>query len=167
MPGNRHPGPALIRRARSDEAARLRALAHRSKAYWPYSAAFLDRVRPLLHLEPRDIETAEVWVLEEDGEVAGWHRVTVHGAQAELDDLWLEPRWIRTGRGRLLFEHATAMARSHGARILEWDAEPYAAAFYRAMGGVEIGRTPSAAEEGRTLPRMRITLEPRPRPRGA
>jgi hypothetical protein len=43
---------------------------------------------------------------------------------------------------------------------MEWDAEPYAEGFYRAMGGVEIGRTPSAAEEGRTLPRMRLVLSP-------
>jgi N-acetylglutamate synthase-like GNAT family acetyltransferase len=158
MPGDRHPGAALIRRGRPHEAPRLRALAHRSKAHWPYSAEFLERVRPMLRLEPRDIETAEVWVLEEAGEVAGWHRVTIHGARAELEDLWLEPGWIGGGRGRTLFEHAAAVARAHGARVMEWDAEPYAEGFYRAMGGVEIGRTPSAAEEGRTLPRMRLAL---------
>jgi GNAT superfamily N-acetyltransferase len=160
MPGDRHPGTALIRRARPDEAPRLRALAHRSKAHWPYSAEFLERVRPMLRLEPREIEAAEVWVLEEAGEVAGWHRVTIHGAQAELEDLWLEPSWIGTGRGRRLFEHAARVACSRGARVMEWDAEPYAEGFYRAMGGVEIGRTPSAAEEGRTLPRMRLVLSP-------
>jgi GNAT superfamily N-acetyltransferase len=160
MPGDRHPGSALIRRARPGEAPRLRALAHRSKAHWPYSADFLERVRPMLRLEPRDIEMTEVWVLEEAGEVLGWHRVTIHGAHAELEDLWLEPGWIGSGRGRALFEHAAGVARAHGARAMEWDAEPYAEGFYRAMGGVEIGRTPSAAEEGRTLPRMRLVLSP-------
>lgn len=160
MSGDRHPGAPLIRRARPDEADALRALAHRSKAHWPYSAEFLDRVRPLLALEPADVAADEVWVLEEDGEVAGWHRVTLRGNHAELEDLWLEPRWIRTGRGRLLFEHAVAVARSHGARHLDWDAEPFAEAFYLAMGGEEIGRTPSAVEQGRTLPRMRLILNP-------
>ncbi len=158
MSGDRHPGTPLIRHARPDEAPALRALAHRSKAHWPYDAVFLERVRPLLRLEPRDIETAEVWVLEEGGQAAGWHRVTIHGQRAELEDLWLEPRLIRTGRGRLLFEHAAGVARRHGARHLDWDAEPYAEGFYRAMGGVEIGRTQSAAEAGRTLPRMRLDL---------
>ena len=119
MSGDRHPRPALIRRARPDEAGELRALAHRSKAHWPYSAEFLLRVRPLLRLEPH---------------------------------------LIRTGRGRTLFEHAAQVARSHGAQVLDWDAEPYAEGFYRAMGGREIGRTQSAAEEGRTLPRMRLDL---------
>lgn len=158
MPGDRHPGAPLIRRARRDEAALLRELAHRSKAHWPYSTEFLERARPLLHLETDDLARHEVWVLELDGEVAGWHRVTMHGARAELEDLWLEPRWIRTGRGRLLFEHAVGVARRHHATRLEWDAEPFAEGFYRAMGGVEIGRTESVVEEGRTLPRMRLDL---------
>lgn len=148
----------MIRRARPDEAGALRDVAHRSKAHWPYDAEFLAKVRPLLRLEPADVERDEVWVLEEAGAVSGWHRVTLHGVRAELEDLWLEPDRIRTGRGRVLFEHAAGVARRHGATSLTWDAEPYAEGFYRAMGGVEIGRTPSAAEEGRSLPRMRLEL---------
>lgn len=158
MPGDRHPGAPLIRRARPDEADELRALAHRSKSHWPYSPEFLERVRPLLQLDPADVAAAEVWVLEEGGIAAGWHRVTLHGARAELEDLWLEPDWIGSGRGRTLFEHAVGVARRRGASRLEWDADPYAEAFYRAMGGEEIGRTPSLVEEGRTLPRMRLLL---------
>ena len=147
-----------IRRGRPEEAAQLRDLAHRSKAYWPYSAEFLAAVEPMLQLEPVDVETHEVWVLEVDGVVGGWHRVRLHDERAELEDLWLEPPLIGTGLGRLLFEHAVDVARSAGARRLEWDAEPYAEGFYRAMGGEEIGRSPSAVEPGRTLPRMRLAL---------
>ena len=149
-----------IRRARPEEADALRALAHRSKAHWPYDQAFLDAVRPLLELDARDIEASDVWVLEADDQPIGWHRVTLHGPRAELEDLWLEPAWIGTGMGRVLFEHAVGIARAHGATRLEWDADPYAEGFYRAMGGEEIGRSPSAAVKGRTLPRMRLTLPP-------
>ena len=147
-----------IRRARPDEAAALRALAHRSKAYWPYDAEFLKAVMPMLILEPHHVAEHEVHILELDGGVAGWHRVTFHGQRAELEDLWLEPEWIGSGHGRTLFEHAVRVAVAGGANRLEWDAEPYAEGFYRAMGGEEIGRTPSAAEPGRTLPRMRLSL---------
>ena len=147
-----------IRRAQPEEAADLRALAHRSKAHWPYSDEFLEKVRPLLTLEPDDVAAHEVWVLETDGRVVGWHRVTLHDDRAELEDLWLEPGWIGSGWGRQLFEHAVGVARGAGATRLEWDAEPYAEGFYRAMGGEEIGRSPSAAVPGRTLPRMRLEL---------
>jgi GNAT superfamily N-acetyltransferase len=167
MPGDRHPDPAAtrltptIRRAVAEEAGQLRELAHRSKAYWPYTAEFLAAVEPLLQLDGRDVAEHEVWVLELDGAVAGWHRVTLHGDRAELEDLWLEPGAIGTGLGRLLFEHAISVAATSGASRLEWDAEPFAEGFYRAMGGEEIGRSPSAAEAGRTLPRMRLALDQR------
>jgi GNAT superfamily N-acetyltransferase len=150
-----------IRRARPEEAPALRALAHRSKAHWPYSAEFLAAVEPMLQLEPDDVATQEVWVLELDGVVVGWHRVTSHGDRAELEDLWLEPPVIGTGLGRFLFQHAVGLAADGGAMRMEWDADPFALGFYQAMGGEEIGSTPSAAEPGRMLPRMRIAIDQR------
>ena len=112
----------------------------------------------MLQLGEDDVAAHEVHVLERDGVVLGWHRLTFHAESAELEDLWLEPTLIGKGLGRLLFDHAAELARGHGSRVLEWDAEPFARGFYEAMGGVEIGRTPSAAEPGRTLPRMRLEL---------
>ena len=145
-----------IRRGRPEEAPALRALAHRSKAHWPYTPEFLALVEPMLQLEPEDVAAHEVWVLDLDGITVGWHRVTGHGDRAELEDLWLEPPVIGTGLGRVLFQHAVGVAADLGATRMEWDAEPYAVGFYRAMGGEEIGSTPSAAEPGRMLPRMSI-----------
>ncbi len=147
-----------IRAAQRHEAEALVALSHRSKAHWPYDVAFLARVAPLLVLTATEIARDEVHVLEVDGRVAGWHRVSLHDDRAELEDLWLEPEHIGAGWGRVLFEHAVDVAHSHDAMALEWDAEPYAQPFYERMGGVEIGRVASAAEEGRTLPRMRLAL---------
>jgi GNAT superfamily N-acetyltransferase len=149
---------ARVRRAVPREARQLRELAHRSKAHWPYSARFLEAARPLLQLTEADVAEQEVHVLERDGVVLGWHRVTFHENRAELEDLWLEPAVIGKGHGRELFDHAAALARGKGASVLEWDAEPFARGFYEAMGGIEIGRTPSAALPGRTLPRMRLEL---------
>lgn len=114
----------------------------------------------MLRLDERDLARGAVHVLEADGVILGWHRVTLHGARAELEDLWLEPAVIRRGFGRRLFAHAVGIARRAGASRLEWDAEPFAQGFYEAMGGREIGRVPSAAEPGRTLPRMRLALGP-------
>jgi GNAT superfamily N-acetyltransferase len=149
-----------IRAARLEEADALRDLAHRSKAYWPYRAEFLEAVRPLLRLDAADMQRDTVRVLEIDGRPAGWHRVSLHPDRAELEDMWLDPEWIGRGLGRRLFEDATAIARRAGADRLEWDAEPFAEGFYLTMGGEEIGRTPSAVERGRTLPRMRLVLRP-------
>lgn len=112
-------------------------------------------------LDPGDIRRDEVHVLEADGTRVGWHRVRLDGDRAELEDLWVEPTFIRQGHGRTLFEHAAAVARAGGADRLEWDAEPFATGFYVAMGGREFDRSPSAVVPGRTLPRMRLRLGPR------
>jgi GNAT superfamily N-acetyltransferase len=150
-----------IRRAKPEEAPALRALAHRSKAHWPYTPEFLAVVEPMLQLEPEDVAAQEVWVLDLDGMAVGWHRVTSHGERAELEDLWLEPPVIGSGLGRFLFQHAVGIAAELGAIRMEWDADPFAVGFYQAMGGDEIGSTPSAAEPGRLLPRMRIAIDQR------
>ena len=147
-----------VRRARPDEAEGLSALAARSKAYWGYDEAFLERVRDAMTLHPEDVERHEVWVLESSsGAPIGYHRV-IPGDPAELEDLWVEPSAIGSGAGRRLFDHALTVARTCGASTLEIDADPNAVGFYERMGAVQIGDTPSTLIPGRILPRMRIAL---------
>lgn len=148
-----------IRRARPTEADELSALAARSKAHWGYDAAFLERVRDAMTLHPEDVDQHEVWVLEaSSGTPIGYHRV-IPGDPAELEDLWVEPSSIGSGAGRRLFAHAIEIARGGGASALEIDADPHAAGFYERMGAVRIGETPSKLFPGRTLPRLRISVD--------
>lgn len=147
-----------IRRARSDEADALSALAARSKAHWGYDAAFMERVRDAMTLRPEDVGRHEVWVLESSsGAPIGYHRV-IPGEPAELEDLWVEPSAIGSGAGRRLLEHALEVARITGASALEIDADPHAVGFYERMGAVLIGDTPSTLIPGRRLPRLQITV---------
>ena len=136
----------------------MSALAARSKAYWGYDPAFLERVRDAMTLHPEDVDRHEVWVLaSSSGAPIGYHRV-ITGDPAELEDLWVEPSSIGSGAGRRLFEHAVEVARGAGASALEIDADPHAVGFYERMGAVQIGHTPSTLIPGRILPRMRIAL---------
>ncbi|HYI66283.1 MAG TPA: GNAT family N-acetyltransferase [Candidatus Limnocylindrales bacterium] len=148
-----------IRRARPDEADALSGLAARSKAHWGYDAAFLERVRDAMTLRREDVDRHEVWVLEAaDGTPIGYCRV-IPGDPAELEDLWVEPSSIGSGAGRRLFAHAVEVARRGGASALEVDADPNAVGFYERMGAVLIGETPSTLIPGRTLPRLRMTVD--------
>jgi GNAT superfamily N-acetyltransferase len=146
----------LIRPARPDEAAVLAALAVRSKAHWPYPAAFLARFARAIGLTPEVVACNDVQVAERDGRVLGFYTLLHRGPVIVLDDLWLEPAEIGRGSGRLLFEHAVARAIAAGAGALEWEAEPYAAGFYERMGGETVGWTDSPL--GRRLPVMRLRL---------
>jgi GNAT superfamily N-acetyltransferase len=143
-----------IRRARAEEAASLSALAMRAKAHWGYDPQFLASVRPLLTLSAHDIEAGAVYVLEGAGAPIGVYRVLVTPPRGTLEDLWLEPRVIGSGRGRRLFDHALGTAASLGCASLTIEADPHAEGFYLAMGAVRIGARASAS--GRSLPLLQI-----------
>jgi GNAT superfamily N-acetyltransferase len=158
---NRRGERSRIRRARPEEAEQLSGLARRSKAHWGYDAEFLRRVAAELTITPRAITDHEVWVLEDQGRVIGFHRV-IPGQPAVLEDLWLEPEAIGAGHGRRLWEHAAEVARAGGASAMELDAEPNAMGFYERMGAVRVGATASTVIPGRELARMRVPLDEQP-----
>ncbi len=145
---------AVIRRARAGEAETLSALALRSKAHWGYDAAFLETVRPLLTFTEGDLAAHAVFVLDIEAEQLGIYRITGSPPHGELEDLWLDPRLIGRGSGRLLFEHALRTATELGFASLVIEADPNAEGFYRAMGAVRIGERQSPS--GRVLPLLRI-----------
>jgi GNAT superfamily N-acetyltransferase len=138
-----------IRRALPEEGPSLRQIAIASKGHWGYDPEFLARFAGILTLDPEHIRANDVWVIEVDGVAAGFYKLIHHGEVSELDDLWLLPRHIGKGLGRPLFEHAAGRASEHGAKRLEWEAEPNAVGFYERMGGTAVRETTS--QLGRTL----------------
>lgn len=150
-----------FRRARPDEWQALHALAMRSKAHWGYDADFLAMCKEDLKPTPARIEDSLTFVLEADGELAGYYLLTPNGEQSVLDALFLEPNQIGKGHGKRLFAHLLDEVRSLGITRFQFDADPYAEAFYAKMGAVRIGDTPSSAIPGRMLPLMEMRVPPR------
>src|ERR1044072_1990408 len=100
------------RRASLDEAELLTELALRSKGYWGYDADFLRDCRIDLTLTPEIVASCPVFVLEEQGSIAGFYSLSAEGPQeVELLHLFVEPRTIGRGFGKLLFQHAVETAR--------------------------------------------------------
>ncbi|MEU7206578.1 GNAT family N-acetyltransferase [Streptomyces sp. NPDC045470] len=145
----------LIRAARPEEAAILSELALRSKGRWGYDKEFLEKSREELTLQPGDIEQRRTAVAEHQGHVLGFVTVQDDPPNGELGMLSVDPPAIG-GVGRLLFEHALAVAEAIGFKQLKVGAEPHAEAFYRAMGATRIGTVPSGSIPGRELPLMTI-----------
>ncbi|MDX1374321.1 MAG: GNAT family N-acetyltransferase [Burkholderiales bacterium] len=148
-----------LRAARPDEAARLSALALRSKAVWGYSRAFIEACRAELTFAPGDIARGGFVLAEDDARVVGFYALAqVVDGSAELEALFVEPEVIGRGIGRALIEHAKARAARCGARRLVIQGDPHAARFYAAAGGVEAGTRPSGSIAGRSLPLFVIEL---------
>ena len=148
-----HPDIA-IRRALVSEAAQLTDLAMRSKAMWGYDERFMAQCVDELTIEKTAIAAGNVWVAETDGAIVGLLELILEGRSVELRMIFVEPVWVRSGVGRVLWAHAEAHALAFGAETLELDADPNAMPFYERMGMRQIGESPSGSIPGRTLPRM-------------
>lgn len=148
-----------VRPGRPDEAERLTEIAHAAKRHWGYPDAWIAAWRNALTLTPERMACWHVRVAEADGEVAGFHAVSVDGDSAALEHLWIDPPFMGRGIGRMLFDDAMRTAAASGARALVIDSDPHAEGFYVRMGAVRMGEVQADAEGvRRVLPRLRIAV---------
>jgi len=145
--------PAL-RPARPDEAGALTALALRAKAFWGYDEAFMAACRDELTVHPDTVTAHRTAVAQDADEVIGFVTLEGEPPRGAVGMLFVAPDAMRRGTGRLLYGHVLAAAARLGFTDLTIDADPNAEPFYRAMGAVTVGRTPSGSIPGRTLPLM-------------
>ncbi len=91
-----------------------------------------------------------------DGErIVGFATIRLVTDFAELDDLFVDPDWMRQGIGRALVLDATEIARSLLAKRIEVTANPHALEFYETVGFVVAGV--AATQLGSGL-RMQLSL---------
>ena len=152
------PGPVVLRPARPADLPALSALCLRSKAHWGYDADFINACRDELTLHPRDLQTSDIQVAEQDATLLGMVAISRGRDPAELSSLFIEPKAIGTGLGKTLFDWAVAQARAEGAQAVRAESDPFAEAFYASMGMVRIGESPSGSIPGRVLPLMQLRL---------
>ncbi|CAK7283723.1 GNAT family N-acetyltransferase [Streptomyces sp. RM1] len=149
----------LIRPARAAEADALTDLALRSKAHWGYDARFLEACRAELTVAAHEVVRRRATVADRGGRIMGFVTLEGEPPTGVVGMMFVEPRAIGQGIGRLLFERAVAAARDLGFTRLTIDADPHAEPFYRAMGAVRTGTVPSGSIAGRVLPRMVVTIQ--------
>jgi GNAT superfamily N-acetyltransferase len=113
---------------------------------------------PALTISSARIVAEPFFVVEARGQVIGFAGLRLDGADAELTNLFVEPSAIGRGYGKQLWQHAIEVARPLGAMWLRIESDPFAEAFYRAMGAERIGDAPSDAIPGRMLPLLRYSL---------
>jgi len=69
-----------------------------------------------------------------DGRVVGFATTLIARDAAELDDLFVDPGWMRRGIGRALVLDAIEIARHRGIGRVEVTANPHALVFYQRAG---------------------------------
>jgi GNAT superfamily N-acetyltransferase len=150
--------PPLLRRARPDEADAITELALRSKRLWGYSDEFMAVVAPDMAIRTEDIAADHVEVLASEAGLIGFLRLQRRTDEAWLEDLFIDPGFVRSGHGRLLFEHAAQVARDWGYATMGFESDPYAESFYLGLGAERVSLSASTLLPGRDLPLMSYRL---------
>jgi GNAT superfamily N-acetyltransferase len=150
-----------IRLARPGEAPALGALCVRSKAHWGYDAEFMRLSHRSLQIDPAAIAAGRVFVAaDERGDALGVADCCALPESGVFDllHLFVDPRALRQGVGRTLFEAACKWCVAEGGTRLVILSDPNAAAFYQRLGARLIGEAASDAVPDRTLPLLEYRL---------
>ena len=112
----------------------------------------------------------EALVLEGDGIAEGLTRVATNGDDIvgfattvlvdgvlDLQDLFVDPDWMRHGIGRHLVQDAAAIAGQRGFEVIAVTANPHAFFFYDSLGFVADGEIQTAFGPGE---RMHLVVSP-------
>lgn len=78
----------------------------------------------------------------------------------ELEALFVDPPFMRTGVGQALLDHATGTVAALNGSSFLIQSDPHARAFYQAMGARQVGVRESGSIPGRQLPLLRIDVRP-------
>jgi N-acetylglutamate synthase-like GNAT family acetyltransferase len=159
-PGNEDSASLRIRKALTEDAATLTAIAHDAKRHWGYPEHWIKHWQDDLTISPDFVTTNQVYVAERDNELLGFYALVLRQDKAELDHLWVAPAYIGTGVGKELFLHAMESAARRNIPEVEILSDPNAEGFYRKMGAHRIGETVSEIDgQPRSLPRL--TVDPK------
>jgi len=144
----------LIRRARSEDAEAIARIFRESRAEaMPWLPVLHDPDDELQHFRGR-VETNEVFVLEREGEVAGF--AILNGD--ELDGFYVAPEHQRAGVGAALFRHVQEL-RPERFGFWVFRDNLRARRFYESHGAWSLYETDGAENEERT-PDVRYEWRP-------
>lgn len=155
-----HPTKLHIRRAKCEDAHDLTRLTWDSKAYWGYDEAFMAKARLTMFVTAESISINPVYIIEDASGLLGYYELlpTEITYKGWLESLFVLPRAIGAGCGKLLWQHLSQTAIEQGYTCLEFEADPNAEGFYLRMGAYRIGQRESGIVAGRMLPLMRYDL---------
>jgi len=152
----------LIRDAALGDMAALSDVFRRSSLSNDGDRANLLAHPEVLDLPDRAVREGRTRAAVAVGEIVGFASWLGAGDAIEIDDLFVDPGWMRQGIGRALVLDLIAIARGRGTARVEVTANQHALAFYEKVGLVVYRE--DATRFG-PAPRMRLDVTPAARRR--
>ena len=141
-----HPGvrqsnamPILIRDAEMSDMIGLQGVFERASLSNENDVGLLNEHPEWLVLSTESVVERRMRVaVADDGAVVGFATLLISDVSAELEDLFVDPPWMRHGIATALVLDISARLFDLGFETLEVTANPHAMAFYENLGFVQI-----------------------------
>ncbi|WP_430791436.1 GNAT family N-acetyltransferase [Virgibacillus flavescens] len=147
-----------IRKALEEEAGVLSCVAIKSKAYWDYDEKFINECKEDLTISTLYIQENYAYILEDEQGIIGFFAFEA-GEHNSLDFLYILPRFIGKGYGKVMWAKIIQKAKEFGMKTFTIDSDPHAKGYYEKMGAYQIAETPSTVYKDRLLPLMRVNVD--------
>lgn len=136
----------------------LTQITFEGKGFWGYSQTQLLSWERDLTITSEYIEENEIYKLLLNGEIIGYYSyLMVAEMEIKLDYLFLSPKYIGKGYGKLLMLDFLLKVQAEAAKRIILEAEPQAENFYKKFGFITYGKRESSIKD-RFLPQMKLDL---------
>jgi GNAT superfamily N-acetyltransferase len=129
-----------IHTATAADRGELAALHRRSSLVYDDTREVMLARPDLFGVSPAALDAGHVRVVVRDGRMVAFATLLPKdGGTGELEDLFVDPEWMRKGLGRALIGDAVERGQAEGIERIEVTANPNALLFYTAVGFVAEG----------------------------
>lgn len=148
----------VICRANPEDHRTLTKITYLSKGHWGYSEAQMEFWSNDLTITPEYIECFEVFKFVVENEIVAYYSYChKNDKKVELDNLFLLPKHIGKGMGRILLLDFLERIKNEDANEVIVYSDPHSEGFYRHFG-FEVIEQIETTIEGRVLPCMKRML---------
>lgn len=142
-----------IRRAKPYEHQILTDIAIKSEAYWGNNSDYMDKFKSVYKVTEEFICHNPTFVIEDDN-IVGFYGILIDDKEVFLEYLFIEPKSIGRGYGKLLWIHLVNTCKSLRIEEFVIVTSPQAKEFYLKMGAIPFGEVESLLKKGRIIPRL-------------
>ncbi len=140
--------------ASPDDIEVLASLEIRSESYWGYGSDFMDRFKEIYLITEEFITNNPTYILKDNEKVIGFYGLLLNDDEVSLEYLFIEPKYIGKGYGRMLWNHALEECKKLGITEFTIITSSDARGFYLRLGATFYKEVDSLISKGSKTPKL-------------